>query len=112
MKNSVILSKAGREIDIDTLLHPGDLIKEELKGNPTLSNTSSQGDFIELMAATIKDLKDEITKYHKQATADGTPKIEDIVKKQTGKEWADFVKADDICSDDLRMALAKIKETK
>ena len=30
MLNSVILSKDGREIHIDTLLHPGDLIKKEL----------------------------------------------------------------------------------
>ena len=30
MTNSVILSKDDREIHIDTLLHPGDLIKKEL----------------------------------------------------------------------------------
>ena len=30
MVNSIIQSKDGREIHIDTLLHPGDLIKKEL----------------------------------------------------------------------------------
>ncbi len=30
MVNSIVLSKDGREIHIDTLLHPGDLIKKEL----------------------------------------------------------------------------------
>lgn len=87
-------------------------IKFELQKNPTLSNTSNQSDLAELLSADAKDLKSEITTYHKNAKVDMAAKIETVIKEQTGKEWVDFVNAEDICSDKLRVALAKIHELK